>query len=178
VVLEGGTAGTASRAGVTALKVPATLHASLMARLDRLGSPAKEVAQVGAALGREFSYELVAAVAQRNAAELDAALDQLVVAGLAFRRGVPPQATFLFKHVLVQEAAYGTLLRGPRQLLHSRIADALISVRDDRTSAAPEIVARHLQSANRHAEAVVYWRSAGEQAVQRAANREAIEHFR
>jgi class 3 adenylate cyclase len=90
---EGGNAGTAlSRAGAAALNVPATLHASLMARLDRLGSATKEVAQVGAALGREFSHELLAAVAQRNAAELDAALDQLVIAGLAFRRGAPPQS--------------------------------------------------------------------------------------
>ncbi len=123
-VLEGGNAGIAlSRAAATASNVPATLHASLMARLDRLGSAAKEVAQVGAVLGREFSYELLAAVAQRNAAELDAALDQLVVAGLAFRRGAPPQATYLFKHALVQDAAYGTLLRGKRQELHGRIAE-------------------------------------------------------
>ncbi|TPL02936.1 hypothetical protein FJ938_18945 [Mesorhizobium sp. B2-4-14] len=106
-VLEGGNAGTTlSRAGTTVLNVPATLHASLMARLDRLGSAAKEVAQVGAVIGREFSHELLAAVAQRNEAELNAALDQLVVAGLAFRRGVPPLATFLFKHALVQDAAY------------------------------------------------------------------------
>ena len=122
-VLEGGNAGIVlSRAAATALNVPATLHASLMARLDRLGSAAKEVAQVGAILGREFSYELLAAVAQRNAAELDAALDQLVGAGLAFRRGAPPQATYLFKHALVQDAAYGTLLRGKRQELHRRVA--------------------------------------------------------
>jgi class 3 adenylate cyclase len=122
-MLEGGSTGTAlSRAGAAAPNVPATLHASLMAPLDRLGSAAKEVAQVGAALGREFSYEFVAAVAQRNAAELDAAVDQLVVAGLAFCRGAPPQATFLFKHALVQDAAYGTLLRGKRQELHARVA--------------------------------------------------------
>jgi hypothetical protein len=112
-MLEGSNAGTAlSRAGATAPHVPATLQTSLMARLDRVGSAAREVAQVGAALGREFSYELLAAVAQQNAAELDAALDQLVATGLAFRRGAPPQATFLFKHALVQDAAYGTLLRG------------------------------------------------------------------
>src|SRR6185312_2574571 len=92
-VLEGGSDGTAlSRAGAPAPNVPATLHASLMARLDRLGSAAREVAQVGATLGREFSYELLVAVAQRNAADLDTALEQLVIAGLAFRRGAPPQA--------------------------------------------------------------------------------------
>jgi class 3 adenylate cyclase len=128
-VLEGGSVGTAfSRAGATGPNVPATLHASLMARLDRLGPTAKEVAQVGAALGREFSYELLAAVAQRNAAELDAALDQLVLASLAFRRGTPPQATFLFKHALVQDAAYGSLLRGKRQELHERVAHVLEEV--------------------------------------------------
>lgn len=118
-VLESGNASTLlSRADRTALSVPATLHASLMARLDRLGPAAKEVAQVGAVLGREFSYELLAAVAQRRAGDLNASLDHLVGAGLAFRRGMPPLSTYLFKHALVQDAAYGTLLRGKRQELH------------------------------------------------------------
>ena len=105
--------------------MPATLHASLMARLDRLGPPAKEVAQIGAAIGREFSHALLAAVADRDEATLAAALDQLVGAGLVFRRGVPPEASYLFKHALVQDAAYGTLLRKQRRRLHGRIADAL-----------------------------------------------------
>jgi class 3 adenylate cyclase/predicted ATPase len=161
----------------TSLAVPATLHASLMARLDRLGSVTKEVAQVGATIGREFSYELLAAAARRNEAELQGALSRLIDAGLVFRRGVPSQAMFLFKHALVQEAALGTLLRGPRQLLHARIADALIS-KSGESPAAPEIVAHHLQSAGRSADAVAYWRKAGEQAVRRAANREAIRHLR
>src|SRR5208282_6658064 len=104
-----------------ALNVPATLHASLMARLDRLG-PAKEVAQIGAAIGREFSHNLLAAVARKPEAELGSALDRLVEAGLLSRQGVPPQASYLFKHALVQDAAYGTLLREPRRALHARIA--------------------------------------------------------
>ena len=103
-----------SMASSAAHTVPATLHASLMARLDRLGPAAKEVAQTGAAIGREFSYELMGAVGQRTDAELQVALGQLVEAGLAFCRGVPPQASYLFKHALVQDAAYSTLLRGPR----------------------------------------------------------------
>jgi predicted ATPase len=98
-----------ARALHPALAVPATLHASLMARLDRLGPWAKEIAQIGATIGRDFSYELLAAVADRSDAELHAALDQLADAGLVFRRGTPPQATYLFKHALVQDAAYVTL---------------------------------------------------------------------
>ena len=107
-----------------ALAVPASLHASLMARLDRLG-PAKEVAQIGAAIGREFSHALLAAVVRKPEAELASALDRLIAAGLLFRQGVPPHATYLFKHALVQDAAYGTLLREPRRALHARIAEAL-----------------------------------------------------
>ena len=105
------------------LAVPASLHASLMARLDRLGT-AKEVAQIGAAIGREFSHALLASVVRQPEAELGSALDRLVAAGLLFRQGVPPHATYLFKHALVQDAAYGTLLREPRRALHARIAEA------------------------------------------------------
>ncbi len=100
---------------LAALSVPATLQASLMARLDRLGPAAKEIAQIGAVLGREFAYELIEPVAQRSAAELQAALDQLGEAGLLFCRGTPPHSSYLFKHALVQDAAYSTLLRGRRQ---------------------------------------------------------------
>ena len=107
-----------------ALAVPASLHASLMARLDRLG-PAKEVAQIGAAIGREFSHALLAAVIPKSEADLGSALDRLIDAGLLFRQGVPPHATYLFKHALVQDAAYGTLLREPRRALHARIAETL-----------------------------------------------------
>ena len=106
------------------LAVPASLHASLMARLDRLG-PAKEVAQIGAAIGREFSHPLLTAVTRKPEAELGSALHRLIDAGLLFRQGVPPHASYLFKHALVQDAAYGTLLREPRRALHARIAETL-----------------------------------------------------
>ena len=109
-----------------ALEVPASLHASLMARLDRLG-PAKEVAQIGAAIGREFSHALLAAVVRKPEVELNSALDRLVAAGLLFRQGVPPDTSYLFKHALVQDAAHGTLLREPRRALHARIAETLES---------------------------------------------------
>jgi len=156
--------------------VPATLHASLIARLDRIGSIAKEIAQVGAAIGRDFSYEFLAAASQRSPAQLNEALARLVEAGLVFQRGTPPQATFLFKHALVQDAAYSTLLRGARRNLHARIADALLAL-SHTESVAPEIVALHMQSAERSTEAIVYWRKAGEQSVRYANNREAVAHF-
>ena len=116
-VLEAGSESAAEQTAAVvpspALAVPASLHASLMARLDRLG-PAKEVAQIGAAIGREFSHALLAAVMRKPEAELGAALDRLIAAGLLFRQGVPPHASYLFKHALVQDAAYGTLLREPQ----------------------------------------------------------------
>jgi class 3 adenylate cyclase/predicted ATPase len=174
-VLEGGNVGTAlSRAGAAAPNVPATLHASLMARLDRLGSAAKEVAQVGAVLGREFSYELLAAVAQRDSAELDTALGQLVVAGLAFRRGAPPQATFLFKHALVQDAAYGTLLRGKRQELHGRVAHVLEEQWPEMAETEPELLAHHCAQAGLVERAIAYYARAGQRAIARSAMAEAI----
>jgi predicted ATPase len=97
---------------LSALSIPATLHASLIARLDRLGPNAKEIAQIGAVIGREFGYELIEPLAPRSDAELRLGLDRLVEAGLLFCRGVAPQSSYLFKHALVQDAAYGTLLRG------------------------------------------------------------------
>ncbi len=178
-VLEGGNASIVlSRAAATALNVPATLHASLMARLDRLGSAAKEVAQVGAILGREFSYELLAAVAQRNAAELNAALDQLVVAGLAFRRGAPPHATYLFKHALVQDAAYGTLLRGKRQELHRRVADVLEEKWPEIAEAQPELLAQHCAQAGLVEQATAYYTRAGQRALARSAMAEATAQLK
>jgi predicted ATPase len=140
--------------------VPATLQASLIARLDRIGSTAKEIAQVGAAIGRAFSYEILAATSQRSPAQVKEALARLVEAGLVFQRGAPLQATFLFKHALVQDAAYSTLLRGARRALHGRIAEALLSA-SDTTDIAPEIVALHMQGAERYTEAISYWRKAG-----------------
>jgi class 3 adenylate cyclase len=130
-VLEAESQRTAERmeAGIpsSTVAVPATLHASLMARLDRLGGSAKEVAQIGAAIGREFIHALLAAVAGRPDAELEATLNRIVGAGLLFRQGAPPDVTYLFKHALVQDVAYGTLLREPRRALHARIVDTLES---------------------------------------------------
>jgi predicted ATPase len=111
---------TAAAVPSSALAVPASLHASLMARLDRLG-PAKEVAQIGAAIGREFSHELLAAVVRKPDAELGSELDRLIRAGLLFRKGVPPHANYLFKHALVQDAAYGTL-RASRDAHSTRVS--------------------------------------------------------
>ena len=105
-----------------AVAVPATLHASLMARLDRLGGPAKELAQIGAAIGREHPHALLALVTRKPDTELEAALDRLVAAGLLFQQGSRPHATYLFKHALVRDVAYGSLLRDQRQQLHGRIA--------------------------------------------------------
>jgi predicted ATPase len=165
---------TLSRASATALTVPATLHASLIARLDRLGPAGKEIAQVGAALGREFAFELLAAVARRNAVELENALDHLVTAGLVFRRGTPPQATFLFKHALVQDAAYGTLLRGKRRELHRRVADVLEERWPERAAAQPELLAYHCAQAGLVERAIAYYVRAGQRAVARSAVAEAI----
>src|SRR6516165_3568375 len=131
----------------TALSVPATLHASLMARLDRLGPTAKEIAQIGAVLGREFAYELIEPVAQRPAKELQAALDQLGDAGLLFCRGIAPHASYLFKHALVQDAAYSTLLRKRRQELHARVAAALEEHFADLAERQPELLAHHVTAA-------------------------------
>jgi predicted ATPase len=149
-VLEAETEGAAERAiGVVpspALTVPASLHAPLMARLNRLG-PAKEVAQVGAAIGREFSHSLLAAVMHEGKMELNSALDRLIAAGLLFRQGMPPYATYLFKHALVQDAAYGTLLREPRRALHARIAETLESQFTEIAENQPELLARHCTEA-------------------------------
>ena len=126
-ILEAGISADRMRAVLTPemTSVPPALHASLLARLDRLGAVAKEISQIGATIGREFSYELLAFVAQRPDSELHETLGQLVRAGVVSQRGELPRSDFLFKHALVQEAAYSTLLREPRQKLHARIAQAL-----------------------------------------------------
>jgi predicted ATPase len=155
------------------LAVPATLHASLMARLDRLGSAAKEVAQIGACIGREFSYELLAAVAQRNETELGGALSRLLDAGLVFQRGIPPQTTLLFKHALVQDTAYSTLLRGPRQALHASIARILEEQFPSLAEAQPQILAHHLSEARLLEQAVAYWCRAGRLSTAKSAHVEA-----
>jgi predicted ATPase len=128
------------------LGVPASLQASLMARLDRLG-PAKEVAQIGAAIGRQLSHALLAAVVRKPEAELASALDRLMTAGLLFRQGAPPYASYVFKHALVQDAAYGTLLREPRRRLHAQIAETLENSFADIAESQPELLARHCTEA-------------------------------
>src|SRR5208282_2684520 len=153
-------------------------HASLMARLDRLGPTAKEIAQVAAAIGRDFSYELLADVAQRSEAELQEALSRIIDAGLVFRRGVPPQATFLFKHALVQQTAYSTLLRAPRRTLHARVARALEEHFPDLVEAQPEVLAHHLTEARILEQAVAYWCRAGQHSASKSAFVEAIGQLR
>ena len=155
------------------LAIPTTLHDSLMARLDRL-APVKEVAQIGAVIGRKFSHELLAAVSPLSAAELDTALEQLVSSELVFRRGAPPEATYTFKHALVQDAAYQSLLKSRRQRLHSEIADVL---ERGSLAVAPEVLARHLTEAARTDEAVAYWHLAGRRAIELSASREAAGHY-
>jgi class 3 adenylate cyclase/tetratricopeptide (TPR) repeat protein len=158
------------------MAIPPSLHASLMERLDRL-APAKEVAQIGAALGREFSYELLSATARRPDDQLRTALKQLLDAGLMFQRGEPPRATFTFKHALVQDAAYATLLRSQRLQLHARIGRVLEERFPDVSETQPEILAHHFTQALLTDIAIEYWRKAGERALQRSANAEAFAHL-
>ena len=167
---------TAAAVPSPALAVPPSLHASLMARLDRLG-PAKEVAQIGAAIGREFSYGLLAGVTRKSEAELTSSLDRLNRAGLLFRKGVPPHATYLFKHALVQEAAYGMLLRQPRRALHARIAETVESQFADMANSQPDLLARHYTEAGLIDKAASLWGKAGLRSLERSALVEAIEQL-
>jgi class 3 adenylate cyclase/predicted ATPase len=148
--------------------IPASLHASLMARLDRLG-PAREVAQIGAAIGREFSHSMLAAVARESEEQLESALNRLVRAGLLFRSGAPPHATYLFKHALVQDAAYSTLLREPRRALHARIAETLESEFAEIAESRPELLAHHCTEAHLLEKAALLWGKAGQRSLQRSA---------
>ncbi len=156
------------------LAIPATLQDSLMARLDRL-APVKEVAQIGAVIGREFSHELLAAVSRRSEADLAVALDQLVSSELVFRRGTAPDATYSFKHSLVQDAACQSLLKSRRQQLHSRIAEVLTQ---DFPDTAPEVLAHHLTEAQQFEEAVPQWLATGRSATARSAYVEAAANLR
>jgi class 3 adenylate cyclase/predicted ATPase len=173
---EGEARRTAAAVPSAAMAVPASLHASLMARLDRLG-PAREVAQIGAAIGREFSHALLAAVMRKPEDELGSALDRLIQAGLLFRQGVPPHATYLFKHALVQDAAYGTLLREPRRVLHGRIAETLESQFADIAEGQPELLARHCTEAGLIEKAASLWGKTGQRSLARSALIEAIEQL-
>jgi predicted ATPase/class 3 adenylate cyclase len=171
-VLEAGSEEEAQRTAASvpsmALAVPASLHALLMARLDRLGA-AKDVAQIGAAIGREFSHDLLAAVASKPEAELGSSLDRLTAAGLLFRQGRPPHAKYLFKHALVRDAAYGTLLREPRRALHAHIAETLESQFADIVESQPELLARHCTEAGQIEKAAGLWGKAGQRSLERSA---------
>ncbi|MGI9507231.1 MAG: AAA family ATPase, partial [Geminicoccaceae bacterium] len=160
-----------------ALAIPETLQDSLMARLDRL-APVKEVAQIGAVLGREFSYTLIAAIANLNDQALDRALDQLVDAELIYARGQPPNATYLFKHALVQDAAYSSLLRSRRQQLHARVVQVLESSFQQTVEQEPERIAQHAAAAGQVERAIAFWYRAAERANIRSANAEAEGHIR
>jgi class 3 adenylate cyclase/predicted ATPase len=159
------------------IAVPSSLHASLMARLDRLGT-AKEVAQIGAAIGREFTHALLAAVVRKPEQEVEPVLDRIVRAGLLLRQGVPPHASYLFKHALIQDAAYGTLLREPRRALHARIAETLESGFADTAVNQPEILARHCTDAGLHEKAAGLWGKAGQRSLERSALVEATAQFK
>jgi class 3 adenylate cyclase/tetratricopeptide (TPR) repeat protein len=175
-----GNAGQAAILSVSAVSpaIPATLHASLMARLDRLGPTAKEILQFGAAIGRDFSYELLAAVGQWTDWELRSALARLVAAGLVFKHNMPTRASFIFKHALVQDIAYSMLLLGVRRSLHGRIARALEERFSDAMQARPETLAHHFTEAGLFEKAVEYWCRAGRQSVAKSGFIEAIAQLK
>jgi class 3 adenylate cyclase len=158
------------------LDIPATLYDSLIARLDRLGVT-KEVAQLGAVLGRTFSYELLQAVAPFDATTLQRALAQLVEAGLLLQRGLPPQVTYIFKHALIQQAAYQALLHSTRRQHHQRIAQVMAARFPQIVEMHPELLAQHYTEAGRYVEALPYWQQAGQRACERSAYAEAVVHF-
>jgi len=156
--------------------IPTSLHASLMARLDRLAS-VRLVAQIGAAIGRQFSYALLRAVSRLSDDELRTALGRLVASELVFQRGTPPDALYSFKHALVQEAAYGSLLRSSRQHLHAQIAEALETYSPELVDSQPELLAQHYAEAGLVKEAVAYWSKAGRRSAARSAMTEAAAQF-
>src|SRR5215467_11602392 len=162
---------------IAPLSIPTTLHASLLARLDRL-APTREVAQTAAALGRTFSHELISIVATMSKPQLNEALEQLASAELIFQRGTPPDAEYTFKHALVQDAAYSTLLRSRRVQLHARIVATFEDHFPETVVAQPGLLARHCVQAGLADKAVVYWRKAGQQAMARSATMEAEESYR
>ena len=159
------------------LAIPATLQDSLMARLDRL-APVKEIAQIGATIGREFSFSLLRTLAGDDEIALKHALSKLEEAELVFRRGQPPEAVYIFKHALVQDAAYESLLKSRRQQLHAQIASALAESFADIVASEPEIVAHHFTEAGLVDPAVEYWLKAGNLALSRSANAEAVKHLK
>ena len=158
------------------LAIPATLQDSLMARLDRLAT-VREVAQLGATLGREFPYELIQAVSPLDEASLQRDLARLVEAELLYQRGQPPQARYIFKHAMIQEAAYQSLLKSRKQQYHRRIAQVLEERFPETRETHPELVAHHYTEAGLREQATPYWHKAGQRAIERSANIEAIRHL-
>ncbi|MFL5284372.1 MAG: ATP-binding protein, partial [Rhodopila sp.] len=158
------------------VEVPQTLQASLVARLDKLPA-AKQIAQIGAVVGRDFTHSLLAAAAKVSEAQLSAGIDALVDSGLAFRRGVGSQAVYTFKHALVRDAAYSTLLRSQRQDVHARIANALEAEFPVLVETQPELLAHHLAQAGLTGQAIEYWRRAGLRSIAKSAHTEAGAHF-
>jgi class 3 adenylate cyclase/predicted ATPase len=158
------------------LAIPTTLHDALMARLDRLGA-VKAVAQLGATIGRTFAYDLLQAVTPLDEAMLQHSLRQLVAVELLYQRGVPPRATYRFKHALLQETAYQSLLKSTRQQYHQRIAQGLAVQFTKIAETQPELVAHHYTEAGLTVQAIGYWQRAGQQAIKRSANPEAISHL-
>jgi class 3 adenylate cyclase/tetratricopeptide (TPR) repeat protein len=178
-------AGTVSRTATTlraapspTAVIPATLHVSLIARLDRLSPAARDIARKGAAIGREFPYELIKKIVDYPETALREALDQLTSANLLFLHGMEPQAIYMFKHALIQDVAYSTLLRAARQQAHALIAAALADRSDDINAIAPELFAFHYERAGNINQAFRYWILAGDTSEQRGASLEAIAHYR
>ena len=158
-----------------AVAIPDTLQDALMARLDQLNR-AKEVAQLGAVLGREFPYALLQAIAPQDEHALQEGLAQLVHAELLYQRGRPPRARYLFKHALIQDAAYASLLKSTRQQVHQQVAQVFEAQFPAFVETQPELVAQHYTAAGCAEQAVVYWQRAGQQASDRSAHLEAVSH--
>ena len=158
------------------LAIPTTLHDSLMARLDRLAT-VKALAQLGATLGREFSYALLQAISPWDEGTLRRGLHQLVEAEFLYQQGLPPEATYLFKHALIQETAYQSLLRSTRQQYHQRIAQVLVEHFPETVDTQPELLAHHSSAAGLSAQAIGYWQQAGQRATERSAYVEALRAF-
>jgi class 3 adenylate cyclase/tetratricopeptide (TPR) repeat protein len=174
--LESGEDETSDRSIDVATAIPLSLHDSLVARLDRLG-PARQLADIGAVIGRRFSYDLLSAIAAKPDAELRSSLQQLTRSGLVSQSGLPPTSSYLFRHALIRDAAYDSLLRTDRQILHGRIGAALRDKSPDLVETQPEMAAYHLSQSGAPAEAIPYWEKAGQRAASRAAHADAAVHY-
>ena len=176
-VIESGIPENRGGGNVSTGSIPATLQDSLMARLDQLSSTARDVAHIGAVLGRAFSYDLIQAVWPSDEQRLLRGLAQLVEAELVFQKGTAPEARWIFKHAMLQDTAYQSLLKSKRQQIHQQVASVLITQFPDMRHNQPELVAYHYTEAGMLDQAIGFWQYAGEQAIQRSAHREALGHF-